>query len=53
MPNYEKLYHIMFNAATKAVEKLEELDLGAARRILIDAQQAAEEEYLERDGGGE
>ena len=43
MPDYEKLYHIMFNAATDAVELLPE---GEARELLIRAQQECEERYI-------
>ena len=46
MPDYEKLYHILFNAATDAVEKLPE---GEARDILISAQQKCEEIYIEEE----
>ena len=46
MPNYEKLYHIMFNAATDAVEELRLLHTPEAISILVSAQQSAEEEYL-------
>ena len=44
MPDYEALYHIMFNAATDAIELL---PAGEAKELLIAAQQACEEEYIE------
>ena len=47
--DYEKLYHIMFNAATEAVKKLGSQDHGQARLTLVEAQQRAEAEYVERD----
>ena len=47
MPNYQKLYAKMFNAATDALNALEELNIGYARALLRRAQQEAEDEYLE------
>lgn len=44
--NYQKLYTKLFNAATDALEALEQLNVGQARDILRQAQQEAEEEYL-------
>lgn len=49
MPDYEKLYHLLFNAATDAVEKLAQGDPDAARRLLIQAQQQAEALYLDAE----
>ncbi len=46
MPNYEKMYYRLFNAATNAVEALAENNYGKAKEILIEAQRAAEEAYL-------
>ena len=47
MPNYQKLYTLMFNAVTDALEELERLNVGSAKALLIAAQQRAEELYLE------
>ena len=46
MVDYQKLYTKLFNAATDALEALEQLNVGQARDILRQAQQEAEEEYL-------
>ena len=46
MPDYEKLYHLLFNAITDAVDELEQGDAQTARAILIRAQQQAEELYI-------
>jgi len=46
MVNYQQLYTKLFNAATDALEALEQLNVGQARDILRRAQQEAEEEYL-------
>ena len=43
MPDYEKLYHIMFNAVTDAVELIRD---SKAKQILIKAQQECEELYI-------
>ncbi len=47
MPDYEKLYKILFNGLTDAIECAEEGDYARAQEILISAQQAAEEYYIE------
>ena len=44
--NYQKLYTKLFNAATDALEALEQLNVGQAEDILRRAQQEAEELYL-------
>ncbi len=46
MPDYEKLYHLMVNASEDALRALEAGDPARARRILIDAEQRAEERWL-------
>ncbi len=46
MPDYEKLYHLMVNAAEDALMALEDANIWDARRILIDAEQRAEENYV-------
>ena len=49
MPDYQKMYALLFNAATDALQALGALDLGQTRAILVRAQQQAEEMYLEDD----
>lgn len=46
MPDYKKLYFKLFAALADAVEALEAADCEAAKRILILAQQEAEETYI-------
>ena len=46
MPDYEKMYVLMFNAATDAQAALKQLNIGQAEEILKQAQCAAEELYL-------
>ena len=41
--NYEKLYHLLFNAITDALEQMEQQNYGTAKETLITAQQEAEE----------
>ena len=43
MANYDKMYSLLFNAITDALEKQ---NLGDAKDILISAQQKAEEIYI-------
>ncbi|MBO4914734.1 MAG: hypothetical protein J5449_05950 [Oscillospiraceae bacterium] len=47
MPDYEKLYHLMVSAAEDALELLEKGNIWDAKRLLIDAEQKAEEQYIE------
>ncbi|MBQ9719458.1 MAG: hypothetical protein IJV64_02065, partial [Oscillospiraceae bacterium] len=47
MPDYEKLYHLMVNAAEDALAALESGNIWDARRILTAAEQEAEEQYIE------
>ena len=44
--NYEKLYHLLFNAITDALEQMEKQNYGTAKKNLIAAQQEAEEIYI-------
>ena len=46
MPDYEKMYHLLFNAITDALEQIEQQNFGSAKDILIAAQQQAEEIYI-------
>lgn len=47
MLDYEKLYHLMVNAAEDALAALESGNIWDARRILTAAEQEAEEQYIE------
>ena len=47
MTDYQKLYHLLFNAITDALEALGHLDVPAATRLLVDAQTQAEDHILE------
>lgn len=49
MPDYQKMYTLLFNAATDAIEALEAINLGQAHAILVRAQQQTEEIYLNED----
>lgn len=46
MPDYQKLYTLMFNAGTDALRALENLDIGQAKEIIREAQRQAEERYI-------
>ena len=48
MPNYEELYHLMVRASEAALAALETGNVWEARRILINAEQTAEERYVEQ-----
>ena len=48
-PDYQKLYSLLFNAMTDAVEALRKCNYGVAADLLIAAQQKAEDLYI----GGE
>jgi len=45
MPDYRKMYLLMFNAATDALDALENLNIGTAADLLVDAQKKAETIY--------
>lgn len=47
MPDFERLYFKLFAALADAVEAMEHDEIGEAKKILIRAQQQAEEEYIE------
>ncbi|NLT14391.1 MAG: hypothetical protein GXY05_08615 [Clostridiales bacterium] len=47
MPDYEKLYRIVFNGITDALDAIEREEYQRAREILVKAQQAAEDYYVE------
>lgn len=47
MPDYEKLYHLMVNAAEDAIEALEVGNVWDAKHLLIEAEREAEECYVE------
>lgn len=44
--NYEKMYHLLFNAITDALEQMEKQNLGSAKDLLTTAQQKTEEIYI-------
>lgn len=50
MPDYQKLYTLIFNAATDALADLDAMNFGAAKDRLRAAQQRAEELYISQDG---
>jgi hypothetical protein len=50
MPDYEKLYRIVFNGITDALEAFEKEGYESAKEMLIKAQQAAEDYYIESGG---
>lgn len=46
MVDYQKLYHLLFNAMTDTLDALEEQNFGQAKTLLRQAQLDAEEVYL-------
>jgi hypothetical protein len=49
--DYEKLYRILFNGITDALEAIEKEEYAGAKETLIKAQQAAEDYYIEGGDG--
>ena len=45
--NYEKMYHLLFNAITDALEQMVKQNHGSAKDLLTTAQQKTEEIYME------
>ena len=50
MTDYESMYRVLFNCMTNAVRNIENQNYGFARLLLINAQQQAEEFYMQADG---
>lgn len=50
MPDYQKLYTLMFNAATDALEDLQKMNVGSAQDRLMHAQLQAEGLYMSQGG---
>ena len=46
MEEYKKMYLLLFNAITDALEQMEKQNYGTAKDLLITAQQKAEEIYM-------
>lgn len=46
MPDYEKMYHLLFNAVTDSLRQLEAMNFGVAAEILKQAQMDCEEVYM-------
>ncbi|MGM9650986.1 MAG: hypothetical protein ACI3VX_03485 [Faecousia sp.] len=46
MADYEKMYHVLFHAITRALAELEQQNAGLAAGTLRAAQQMAEELYI-------
>ena len=44
---YDKMYTRLFNAVTDALEEMAQQNFGAARQLLVQAQQDCEELYLD------
>ena len=47
MPDYQKMYLLLFNAITDAMEEMENQNYGKAAELLRKAQAAAEDVYIE------
>lgn len=46
MEDYKKMYFGLFNAVSDAIVEIEERNYGAAKKLLVQAQRTAEEQYL-------
>ena len=46
MEDYTKLYHLLFNAITDALEQMNAQNFGSAKETLVSAQQKAEDIYI-------
>lgn len=46
MPDYQKMYTLLFNAITDALRKIDALQVEEAKQQLILAQQQTEELYI-------
>lgn len=46
MPDYEKMYYLLFNAVTDSLRQMETMNFGTAAEILKQAQIRCEEMYI-------
>ena len=46
MPDYQKMYTMLFNAVTDAIESIQHRNPAVAEKILIQVQQKTEELYI-------
>ena len=46
MADYEKMYHLLFNAVTDSLRQMETMNFGTAAEILKQAQMRCEEMYI-------
>ena len=46
MEDYAKLYHLLFNAITDALEQMNTQNFGSAKETLVSAQQKVEDLYI-------
>ena len=46
MEDYTKLYHLLFNAITDALEQMNAQNFGSAKETLVSAQKKAEDLYI-------
>ncbi len=49
MPDYKTLYYSLFGIMEDVLEQLDQANYGTAKQLLIHAQQAAEDAFLEAD----
>ena len=49
MPDFEKMYFLLFNAITDALDALQASNIGLAALVLQRAQAQSEELYIESD----
>lgn len=49
MVDYEKLYEVLFNGITDAIEDMDKQNYGTAKRTPIHVQQMAEEIYIDAE----
>lgn len=47
MVDYKKMYYIMMDGSERAISAMREQNFGTARKILIQAERAAEELYIQ------
>lgn len=49
MPDYQKMYSILFNAISDGLEELDNLNIGSAKKIFKEAQSRTEELYMSQE----
>ena len=46
MPDYKKLYYMLFAGIDEAIKEIEAMNYGRAKEVLVELEQTAEEHFM-------